>query len=312
MCPGADRIWLETLSAWANLVRRFGIRLTAPEDLWTHLPSDGCPPNVPTIRANLSPSIHPSSVPSVIVLLGNIASACDPAERSAVITGGWTTTGCLSAMTCTTLTREIAAILLEDDGSFLAGSLVDEDEVAEATALVEAGGLLMEETISAPFRCLSRPATYLAGLDTNEFVRASVAGVLVESEAVVRSGGPGAVCTFACLTELEESLVSLTEAPLVRAAFRAMASLLRAPVNRNNALDERPLRVSAAPDSPPRVSDLGSAYRATVSDAGPGWRLHYWRRGSHVVFANVVQKDSLVIAQGPEAAEGWPTTLLDA
>ncbi len=305
-CCSNPETWALAVSYWLSSGHTFRLEFVATPDAWVRSLGDGCAPTHEHIAGMYAAIGRASTAKIAIVAFQKLQQLVRSRESGCLVEDSWTSTGCLATHPCRATSEGVAEMLVANSGGSVAGMPTSETEVLSASQLVEdENNALVSVDREVVFECLSDVAPYLQGLDLADFRDHPTAGLRVASAQSDYAGAGRPQCGFACLEPLKASLRGL-ESNVVRLVFKAMASLVMPVDLRLPSLNERHLRRSESPSSKPRESEYGTAYRATVSDAGPGWRLHYWRAGPQVIFANVTTKSGTSISLGRIEGETWP------
>jgi hypothetical protein len=205
-------------------------------------------------------------------------------RESAVAIQDWSSTGCINATRWPN--AHLAVVRLAKDYSpdhpGLLGTRVTEDEAISVTFLSELDGDIIEETAAFGVKCFAEPRALVAILDPTKYWQTPEVAIRIASAQL--SAAPG--LSFRCLPAFSQSLAGM-DYRRRGDALRKCALLLLAADDRPRGLEEHPLRVGPGPEDAQLVSSHGAAYRSSLSKRGVGWRIHYWRRGSSVTFANV-------------------------
>jgi hypothetical protein len=225
-------------------------------------------------------------------LLAAIVGRSTRREGTAAVEA-WSSSGCINAtrwpnahLSLIRLAEEYSA-----DHPDLLGTRVTEDEAVRVVFLSELDGDIVEETTTFAVRCFAEPRALVAILDPSEYWQTPEVAIRIASAQLPVAPRQ----SFRCLPAFGQSLAGMDNRRRGE-AIRKCALLLLAADDRPRGLKEHPLRVGPGPDDAQRVSSHGHAYRSAVSQSGTGWRVHYWRRGASVTFANVaVHSDAAII-----------------
>jgi len=204
--------------------------------------------------------------------------------------------GCLGTDACEAVASEVrtAAILSTGPMPIVAGSNRREFETLTATVYNDTNGSATETGAVTEVACAPMPLDLLGVADILEWLDTPS---LVARAIRIRLDDEGVPPSASELVLLPTFCSSLQSLPRERRldAVRSAALLCLPLAERPRGLKERPIRVTANPNSEQLQSMRGGAYRVTLSKHGAGWRLHYWRDERAVTAALVTDHDSVEI-----------------
>jgi hypothetical protein len=296
--------WLRALADWTVASRDIALRMTGPANYSSVLGVDGCSPTYERIRAALSEVGREGSMREVLTLMKSMRDLVTTAEPEIVV-AQWTSTGCVSSG-YPAFAAELVRLLVNDTKAAIVGTPQDESEKLAADVLVALpGNMTTSQPVATDVECFASVDRFILALEPTDFASVPSIGIRILSRQLRLSGAPTPTFTFDCLQTLAVDLAAMP-AEILPAAIRSMVAAIWPLAARPQDLDERTLRGTSSTNAPALTSAYGEGKRLTISHAGPGWRLHFWRVGSHVTFANAVRKSSLRITDGPIAEVAWP------
>lgn len=290
-CAAADQDWLSGLIEWVRAGREFGVRFAVSSEGMAAAASDGCDLSFVNVRRVIAGRAAEREVYQLIRAFRDMCRGLRPS----VIVGVWTSSGCLASLPCRRTLDELMALLAESRGDrFIAGALLDERENTDVEILTVSG----TDRRSFEIACIPNRNALVRQLDPQLVDDAPLLGLGIANARMTLATNISPSFIARVLETLAGDIASVPSAVRGR-AYDAMAALLRELPNRPPGLNEHPLRKSGGGNAGQKSSPVfGKAFRASINAGGLPWRLHYWRDGQTVTFADIVDHDTDTISNG--------------